>query len=252
MKILFLDESGDHNLSKIDPQYPLFVLRGVIIDRDYAEGSLARALDAFKRDMFGKTDVLLHTADISRNRNGFEKLTDPTHRGEFYVQLNALMRELEYSVVACAIRKDEHLNQYGVAALDPYLLSLDILVERFCFEMGSGDTGIIVAERRDPILDGQLELAWTNLKMQGTRYLRASQITDRIQSLNLRSKKESLASLQLADLVVSPIGRHILGKPDREDWEIVESKFRRDWRGNYEGYGLVVLPKETGPAPATQ
>ena len=29
MKVLFLDESGDHNLSVIDPQYPMFVLGGV-------------------------------------------------------------------------------------------------------------------------------------------------------------------------------------------------------------------------------
>ncbi|MHB8782940.1 MAG: DUF3800 domain-containing protein [Desulfobacteria bacterium] len=41
MKILFLDESGDHNLSVIDPQYPLFVLGGVIVDKDYAESEMA-------------------------------------------------------------------------------------------------------------------------------------------------------------------------------------------------------------------
>ena len=31
MKVLFLDESGDHSLAKIDPQYPLFVLGGIIV-----------------------------------------------------------------------------------------------------------------------------------------------------------------------------------------------------------------------------
>jgi len=40
VKILFLDESGDHNLSIIDPQYPLFVLGGVIVDMDYADRSV--------------------------------------------------------------------------------------------------------------------------------------------------------------------------------------------------------------------
>jgi hypothetical protein len=38
VKVLFLDESGDHNLSVIDPQYPLFVLGGIIVDQDYAKG----------------------------------------------------------------------------------------------------------------------------------------------------------------------------------------------------------------------
>ena len=40
MKTLFLDESGDHNLSVIDPSYPLFVLGGVIMDSDYARDVL--------------------------------------------------------------------------------------------------------------------------------------------------------------------------------------------------------------------
>lgn len=244
MKVLFLDESGDHNLSKIDPQYPMFVLGGIIVDKDYADGALTRGLNAFKQALFGRTDIVLHTADIVRNRNGFERLKEPAFRLRFLAGLNDLMRRLRYTVVACAIRKDDHLSRYGVAALDPYLLSLDVLVERFCFEIGKvTGGGIIVAEKRDPTLDRQLDLAWLNLKIQGTRYLQANHIDQRILGLNLRAKQDNIAGLQLADLVVSPIGRHVLGKPDREDWRIVEEKFRRSRSGRVEGFGLVVLPK---------
>ena len=244
MKVLFLDESGDHNLSVIDPQYPLFVLGGVILDQDYAEAELTGELNAFKQALFGQTDIVLHTADITRNKNGFENLKDVAFRNRFYAALNALMRRIRYSVVACAVRKDEHLSRYGVAALDPYLLSLDVLVERFCFEIGNvSGGGVIVAERRDPTLDRELELAWLNLKIQGTRYLQAKHIEDRILGLNLRAKGDNIAGLQLADLVVSPIGRHVLGKPDKEDWKIVQEKFRRSPAGKIEGYGLVVLPQ---------
>lgn len=42
MKVLFLDESGDHNLSLIDPQYPVFVLGGAIVEKEYAEGELGQ------------------------------------------------------------------------------------------------------------------------------------------------------------------------------------------------------------------
>jgi hypothetical protein len=244
VKLLFLDESGDHNLSIIDPQYPLFVLGGVIVEKDYADGVLPAALADFKKEMLGRSDIVLHTADIARNRNGFERLKDRTFRELFYRGLNTLMRDLDYSVVACVIRKDQHLARYGMAALDPYLLSLDILVERFCFDIGKvGDGGLIVAEKRDPTLDHELELAWLNLKIQGTRYLKAIDIENRISGLTLRSKKDNIAGLQLADLVVSPIGRHVLGKADKEDWQIVESKFRRDRHGKSEGHGLVILPK---------
>ena len=74
MKVLFLDESGDHSLTVIDPEYPLFVLGGVIMDLDYAKGEASERLNAFKQDLFGDKEIHLHTADITRNRNGFERL----------------------------------------------------------------------------------------------------------------------------------------------------------------------------------
>jgi hypothetical protein len=82
--------------------------------------------------------------------------------------------------------------------------------------------------------------------------LRAAQIDRRIRGVHLRDKKENIAGLQLANLVVSPIGRHILGKPDKADLRIVENKLRRSVNGRAEGFGLVVLPKKAGPTPATQ
>ncbi len=243
MKVMFLDESGDHNLIVVDPQYPLFVLGGVIVDQAYADGQLTDEFNQLKRKLFGREDIVLHTADIVRNRNGFEELKDAAFRQRFYAELNALVARLEFAVVACAIRKDNHLKRYGVAALDPYLLSLDVLVERFCFDVASSAGGVIVAERRGPTLDRQLELAWLNLKIQGTRFVQASEVSERIIGLNLRAKQSNIAGLQLADLVVSPIGRHVLGKRDTPDWHIVESKLRRDRGGRTRGFGLVILPK---------
>lgn len=64
-------------------------------------------------------------------------MKDAAYRTDFYARLNELMTSLDYKVVACAIRRDAHLARYGLAAADPYLLSLDILVERFSFEVGS-------------------------------------------------------------------------------------------------------------------
>ncbi|MDO8445819.1 MAG: DUF3800 domain-containing protein [Deltaproteobacteria bacterium] len=241
---MFLDESGDHNLSIIDPDYPLFVLGGVIVDKNYAEGALTDALRDFKLRLFGSDDIILHTADITRNRNGFERMKEQQFRERFYRELNELMHTLNYTVIACAIKKDHHLARYGIAAIDPYLLSLDVLVERFCMEIGNvSNGGVVVAEKRDPILDRELELAWLNLKIKGTRYIHAADIDRRIVALNLKSKTENMAGLQLADLVVSPIGRCISGRSVKEDFRIIESKFRRNGKGRYEGFGLVTLPK---------
>jgi len=53
MKHLFLDKSGDHSLTRIDPQYPVFVLGGVVVDAGYAEVELTRRLERFKLDVLG-------------------------------------------------------------------------------------------------------------------------------------------------------------------------------------------------------
>lgn len=244
MKVLYIDESGDHNLTVVDPQFPVFVLGGVIVDQDYAEGLLTEALDGFKREMFGRTDIVLHTADIVRRRHGFEMLKDDGLREQFYRRLNQIMGDLSYTVVACGIRKKEHVERYGITAMNPYILSLEVLVERFCYDIGSEvGGGLIKAERRSPVLDRGLEVAWANLRAQGTRFLRPRAVADRIIGLDLQGKQLNTAGLQLADLVVSPIARHLIGKADMGDWSVVERKFRRGPNGQVDGYGLVTMPK---------
>ena len=96
MQLLFLDESGDHSLAVIDPEYPVFVLGGVLVDADYANRALEEEVARFKMDMFGRPDIVLHTMDIVRQRNGFEALTDSVFRERFYGSLNNLMSRLEY------------------------------------------------------------------------------------------------------------------------------------------------------------
>jgi hypothetical protein len=240
---MFLDESGDHSLTKIDPQYPLFILAGVIIDKDY-ESSLEKVFQAFKQKLFGTKDIILHTADITRNRNGFEKLKDSSFRQQFYSEINQLIDNLDFKIVACAIRKVHHLEKYGLEALDPYLLSLNVLLERFYFELKYKETnGYIIAESRHETLDNELELAFLNLKISGTLYVSGTNIKNRINAFNIRDKKENIAGLQLADLVVTPVGRYVLGKKIKEDFRIIERKFRRFSWGGYKGPGLVILPK---------
>lgn len=246
MKVLYLDESGNHGLDTIDAEYPVFVLGGVIVDRTYARTVLAPRVRQLKEAYFGRADLVLHTADIVRAKNGFERMQEPVFRAEFFAALNAMMRELEYKVVACAIKKDEHLARHGMDAADLYMPSLGVLAERFCSEIGDAlDGGTIFAETRRPDLDRELNLAWERLKEPGIRAIGPDVIDERIVDLSLKEKHLGMAGLQLADLVVSPIGRAIIGKPTREDWDIwdiVESKFRRVGT-RYDGSGLVVLPE---------
>lgn len=244
MKVMYLDESGNHDLTRIKSDYPVFVLGGVIVDRTYAREVIEPAVRRLKLEFFGREDIVLHTADLIRKKNDFACLQDDELRGRFLTALTAMMEELEYEVVACAIRTDQHVAKYGRNAADPYHYSLDVLVERFVLDIGPVvNGGIIFAEKRRPDLDQELEQAWQRLRARGTSYASRQQIDERIIDLSLKDKKLNIAGMQLADLVVSPIGRAIIGKKTHADWRVVESKFRR--RGDvYHGYGLVVLPNQ--------
>ena len=81
---MFLDESGNHDLKKIDPNYPVFVLGGVIVDEGYAKTVIEEEVNRFKKSWFGSTSPVLHTADITRNRHEFEILKDSKTREIFW------------------------------------------------------------------------------------------------------------------------------------------------------------------------
>lgn len=247
MKVLFLDESGDHNLDKIDPQYPVFVLGGVIVERGHVVGELTRRMNTLKLTHFGDTDIILHTSDIARNRGAFSRLSNHDAREQFIYELGLFIEDAEIKVVACVIDKLEHKTRYGASAYDPYQYALQIVLERFVKEIGDvADGGIVVAERRGSNLDSALEREWVRITKDGAGFLRPDRVNKRIVDLVLRDKSLNITGLQLADLVVSPIARHAIGKTPRNDWTIVESKLCKKASGEYEGYGIVYLPKKRG------
>lgn len=146
--------------------------------------------------------------------------------------------------------KKKHLEKYGLSAVDPYILSLEFLVERFIFSLDDcRQKGIIIAESWGQQLDNQLELAWLNLKIKGTRYIEPSRVSDKIKDFKIILKSKAIGGLEIADLVVSPIGRALLKKQIKEDFKIIRKKFRRNKSGHVLGHGLIVFPiQKTGPA----
>jgi len=241
---MFLDESGDHNLEKIDQQYPVFVLAGVIFDNLYYQKSAVPLANKLKKKLFGTETIIFHTADISRNRNSFEKLKETKFRETFNLSLRELLEKMEFEIVAAAIHKQKHFEKYGIAAVDPYLLSLEFLVERFIFSLDSHkDKGTIIAESRSPQLDNQLELAWLNLKIKGTRFLSPSRVVDKIKEFKIIKKSKGVTGLEIADLVVSPIGRWVYKKEKKELFKIIQSKLRKGSEGKIFGHGIVIFPK---------
>ncbi|MEP7162952.1 MAG: DUF3800 domain-containing protein [Candidatus Moraniibacteriota bacterium] len=244
MKILFLDESGDHNLGIIDPKYPIFVLAGVVFDGDYYTQRVKEKILKFKKRLFNSEKIILHTADIYRNRNGFEELKEKRFRERFYSELNKLIDDLNFDIIAAVIHKSKHLDKYGVSAIDPYFLSLEFIIERFIFSLDDcQQTGRVVAESRGTQLDNQLELAWLNLKIKGTRFIEPSRLAEKVTEFTIIPKSQSVGGLEIADLIASPIGRKLMRKSSKEDWQVIKRKFRKNASGHIIGHGMIIFPK---------
>ena len=109
----------------------------------------------FKRERFGRNDVTLHTGG-HRPPAGSASPCSSTQGAvaRFATASTLSCDDSTTPCIACAIRKDAHLAAYGAAALDPYTLSLNVLVARFFFALADAQEtqpGVIVAERRDQL-----------------------------------------------------------------------------------------------------
>ena len=225
MRTLYLDESGDPNPRAVDPLYPVFVLGGVVMDDVYAETIARNALNSVKREIFGRDDFLLHSSEISRRDGIYATLLDTPRRERFYARLNETMRQLDYQVVARFINKERQPAEQIPQRQDLYMSILSVLVSQFVDLIGPhGNSGRIVAEQRDRALDREVMREWWAIRRRGTGRASGGAVRSRIRSLTFASKADRVTGIELADLVLSPIGRHAIGKRVYEDWEVVSSK----------------------------
>lgn len=81
--LVFVDESGDHSLTSINPQHPVFVLAFVIIKKaDYVR-QVCPALQEFKMRYWGHDEVVLHEHEIRKPRDQFSFLLKRDIEKEF-------------------------------------------------------------------------------------------------------------------------------------------------------------------------
>lgn len=252
MKVLYIDETGDHSLSKIDSSYPIFVLTGVLIDEDYHDMELTEKLNAFKSRHFGTKDIILHSQEMTHPQNAkndlYMRFTDPDFRRSFYRDFEGLLADAKIQIVACVIMKSKHFAHYGLEAKDPYLLSFDNLVNRLVFDLSDEERGKIVAESRNSVLDNQLEIAYLSARVEGTNKVRPAEIKLKLDgAVRFNEKADNVPGLQIADMVASPIARHYLGKPERVGHQLrYEAVFKkvRNINGRWENVGITIFPSK--------
>lgn len=242
--IVFMDESGDHGLATIDPDFPLFVLVFVIVDKDSYLSKILPAVKALKFGFWGHESCILHSHEIRKPRGDFAFLHDRERREAFLADLTDVMAAAPVTVIATGIHK-ERLAQRYKKPFNPYHIALSLGIERLnALLLDRGQEGRLthlIAEARGDREDRELELEFRRI-MDGQGMLGCSAEGTPF-DMRIVSKKANSEGLQLADLFAHPIGRHILNpeQPNRA-FETIRPKLLTRGAQSHDGWGLKVFP----------
>lgn len=232
--VIFCDECGDHALAKIDPDFPLFLLSMVLVEREEYVQRIVPALARFKLKWFDHEGVNLHSYEIRKIRPPFAFLARRESREAFHASLARMMADLPYRAFVVAVRKDRLLALRGTGAENPYDLALSRGMESvrsWIAQHGGGETAWVV-EARGRREDRQLEETWSAIHEGRTDIPRG-------ETLEFVPGRDNVAGLQLADLIGYPVARRILN-PDRTNqaFDVLHAHLR-DGR---EGEAWILLP----------
>lgn len=245
---LYIDESGHHatSLKKIKNSCkPAFVLCACIFDSRYemkvAQPLLRKLKEANKID----PDIPLHLHDILKGQRGFESLNTRRKKEKFISETCSVLDKMTFKIIACIVDKPAYLESGGVSKIrDPYEYSFEILVERFCYELGENIRGLIIAESRGKKLDNIINTLWQNFRRSGTRYVDAREVKRKIVQENIifQPKQRSLPGLEIADFFALPLNRLYCKKDPVIELKLIKRKLRRAG-SKIQGYGLIVRPR---------
>lgn len=178
----FLDESGDHGLSYVDKNFPLFLLCGCLF-RDDVLKRVEEKINDFKFKYFQTKEVILHSRDIRKCEGAFQILFDLKLKEEFYRDLNAIIEDADFIIIGAGIDKEKHIKKYGKGAKNPYSLSLSFLIERLIFCLDNLDKKAVVdikAELRGKREDKMLLAHYNSILDRGTYYVSTSRLKEKI------------------------------------------------------------------------
>jgi hypothetical protein len=239
--VVFVDESGDHGLASVDPNYPVFVLALCVFHKQDYIDVVCPAVQRFKFRHWGHDSVVLHEHDIRKPGGTYGFLFDPGRREVFMGDLNTMIETAPFTLIASVVRKHDLLKAYALPG-NPYHLGLEFGLERLhrfleCKGQANRRTHVVV-EKRGRREDAELELEFRRI-CDGANFMNRQLPFDIVMS----PKESNAPGMQLADLVARPIGIKAL-RPTQANraYELLEAKFRRSPQGEVRGWGLKSFP----------
>ena len=103
--VVYVDESGDHSLVSVDPEYPVFVLALCVFHKRHYSEKIIPAVEKLKFNYFGHDSVVLHENEIRKQKGDFAFLSHLPTRNEFMNRLTSIMEASNYILIACVVDK---------------------------------------------------------------------------------------------------------------------------------------------------
>jgi len=176
--LFFLDETGDHGLSFVDENFPIFLLAGCLFEENEFR-RVEQEINSFKNNFFKTAGVILHSRDVRKCEGAFQILFDMEIKKRFYEELNKIVAGANFTIIGSGVNKNEHIKKYGKGARDPYAISLAFIIERliFCLDK-KGSTSIvdIKIEKRGKKEDQQLLDQYNIILDRGTYFVSSERL----------------------------------------------------------------------------
>jgi hypothetical protein len=246
--VVFVDETGDHGMTNINRDFPLFGLAFCVFAKTDYIGCVTPALRRLKFATFGYDLVVLHEHDIRKRANAFA-LMSRERRERFLDELGSIVAAGRFTLVAVVI--DKRALQPPPPSANPYHLALLLGLERVArllAERGQEErrTHVVVEAR------GKREV--TELELEFRRVCGGANELGRALPFDLviADKRANSEGLQLADMVARPVALSVLrpGQPNRA-MDILREKIWRDASGQIAEYGLKVIPRQNEGPPGS-
>jgi Protein of unknown function (DUF3800) len=241
--VVYVDESGDHNLESVNEEYPVFVLTFCVFRKEDYINSVSPSVQEFKFKHFGHDTIILHEHEIRKQKKPFVFLKSEQKREVFMNDLTQIIRDAPMTIISAVIRKHRLIERYPDPD-NPYKTALLFCMERLTAfltdknQCCDGAKTHIVFECRGKKEDADLELAFRRIR-DGANMRGPMPFLDIV----FAKKAINSAGLQVADLTARPIGLNVL-RPDQANraYDDIQPKLRRSPQGEVVGWGLKVFP----------
>ena len=98
---LFIDETGDHGLTKININFPIFLLSGILIKNNELI-HLELLLTKLNMKYWSTESLILHSREIRKCSNEYKILLDEDLKNQFYKDLNQLILRSKFLIIPSA------------------------------------------------------------------------------------------------------------------------------------------------------